>query len=335
MRLPVVSVVLPVRDARDTLAVCLGSVARQRLTDWECLVVDDGSTDGSLELARELARGDPRFRVLVSPDRGLVPALNHGLEHAGGRLTARIDADDWMHRDRLAAQTALLDGRPEWAGVGCHARGFPRSSMGPGDRAYESWINRILSPADIRRELFVECPLLHPTWLFRTPTLRNLRYVERGWPEDYDLLLRLVTAGGQLGVLPERRLSWRHGGDRLSRRSSIYSAESFTRCKAHYLTQSFLASSDRYLLWGYGASGRRLRHALAGHGRLPSHVVEIHPGRIGNRIHGAPVVGIDAVASLPRRPLIVSVAGAGPRAEIRRLLTGLGWTETRDFYCAA
>jgi glycosyltransferase involved in cell wall biosynthesis len=332
---PRISILLPVRDARQTLGACLRSVLRQREKDWECVVVDDGSSDGSAGLAREFARRDPRVRVLGRPGLGLVPALNHGLAHCRAPLVARLDADDWMHRRRLAEQIELLDEHPSWCGVGCHVRGFPRARMGPGDRAYERWVSRCRSPVDIERELFVECPIVHPTWLFRRETLLANPYADRGWPEDYDLLLRVVLAGGRVGVLPRRRLAWRHGADRLSRRSESYSPASFTRCKAHYLARSFLGGVRQYILWGHGASGRRLLRALRAHGKTVSHIVEIHPGRIGNRIHDAPVVDPDEVGRLPRHPLLVSVAGAEARALIRAHLHGLGRVETVDFVCVA
>ena len=109
---PRISVLLPVRDARATLGAALRSVARQREGRFECVVADDGSRDGSLAVARDFAARDPRFRVLELPRRGLVEALTAGLAACGAPLVARMDADDVMHRDRLAAavaQAALLD----------------------------------------------------------------------------------------------------------------------------------------------------------------------------------------------------------------------------------
>jgi len=89
------------------------------------------------------------------------------------------------------------------------------------------------------------------------------------------------------------------------------------------------------VLWGHGGTGRAIRRALAAHGKRPSHVVEVHPGRVGNRIDDAPVVGPDALATLPRTPLVASVAGPAARAEIRAFLARLGYRETHDYVCAA
>jgi glycosyltransferase involved in cell wall biosynthesis len=332
---PRVSVLLPVFDAAAWLPTCLRSIARQSLTDFECVVVDDGSRDASLALARSTAARDRRFRVIEAPHAGLVAALGRGLAQCRAALVARMDADDWMHRERLAVQVAALEADSSLAAVGCGVRLFPRRGLGEGMRAYERWLTGIRSPDDVVREAFVECPVAHPTLLVRTALLRELGYRELGWPEDYDLLLRLLARGERVGVVPRRLLGWRQHDGRLSRNHPAYTQERFTACKAAFLAAGLLASSRRYVLWGYGGTGRALRRALAHHGRTPSAIVELHPGRLGNRIHGAPVIAPDALARRPREPLLVSVAGEGPRGLIRAELARLGYRETLDYLCTA
>jgi glycosyltransferase involved in cell wall biosynthesis len=328
-------VLLPVRDCAAWLPTCLRSLARQTLTSFECVIVDDGSRDGSLSLACDYAADDPRFRVFATAPRGLVPALNEGLRHCRAPVVARMDADDWMHRERLAAQLAALDADASVAAVGCHVRLFPRSELAEGMRAYERWLAGVSSPDDVRREAFVECPVAHPTLAIRTPLLRDLGYRDRGWPEDYDLLHRLLARGERVAVVPRRLLGWRQREGRLSRTHPAYSIERFTACKASFLAEGFLAKSERYVLWGYGATGRALHRALRAHGRTPSAIVELHPGRVGNRIHGAPVLPPAALAGRDPEPVVVSVAGATPRALIRAQLAQMGYRETEDFFCAA
>jgi glycosyltransferase involved in cell wall biosynthesis len=326
---------MPVYDAAGTLAEALASIAGQTFADFECVIVDDGARDESRAITRAFAAKDRRFRLLERPHAGIVAALGAGLEACRGRFVARMDADDVMHPERLARQLALLEARPELAAAGCHVRLFPRQGLSPGRLEYEGWLNSILGEADVLRDRFVECPIAHPTLCARTEVLRRFGYRDRGWAEDYDLLLRMLEAGLRIGVVPEPLLDWRDAPDRLSRTSPSCSIESFTECKAEFLARSFLEQQSEYLLWGYGDTGRSLCRALRRHEKRPSAIVELHPGRLGQRIAGAPVIRPEELASVPRRPLVASVAGRTARSEIREALARFGFTEQRDYVCAA
>jgi glycosyltransferase involved in cell wall biosynthesis len=333
--IPRISVLMPVRDAADTLSACLRSLQRQSFSDWECVLVDDGSRDASLALARAAQARDPRIRVCAAERHGIVSALNRGIDLCRGPLVLRMDADDLMHRERLSAQWMALEAEPRLAALGCHVRLFPRRDLRAGSRAYERWLNRMTGPADVERDALIECPLAHPTLAIRRDVLREYRYRDVPWAEDYDLLLRLLADGRRLGVVPRRLLLWRHGAERLSRSDPRYALPQFVECKAAFLAEGFLADVPGYMLWGYGDTGRALRRALARRDRHPEHIVELHPGRLGQTIHGAPVVPPDALRELPRRPLVVSVSGEEPRARIRAALAAMGFRELHDFVVAA
>jgi GT2 family glycosyltransferase len=336
---PLISVLLPVHDAAATLALSLESIRRQRGARWEIIAVDDGSSDGSLACLRSAAALDPRVRVLERQHAGIVASLNAGLAECQGKYVARMDADDVMLSDRLRSQAEALERDESLAGVGCHVRIFPRSAPSAGRRPYEAWLNSLQNAAQVRRDAFVECPLAHPSWMLRRSLFERYPYHARHWPEDYDLLLRLLGDGHALGVVPRRLLLWRDGAQRLSRTSPDYALERFTACKAHFLAHGALARQTRYVLWGYGKTGRTLARALAEHGKHPCAIVEVHPRRVGQTIQGAPVI---APAELPRVSapgagpfIIASVARPGPRAEVRQALAALGFQELRDYVCAA
>ena len=333
--IPKISVLLPVRDAEATLAGCLRSIERQRLRDFECVLVDDGSIDGSLELARRFARRDPRFRVVPGPRAGLVPALRLGSEHCRAPLVARMDADDWMHRDRLALQVAALESRPELDAVGCFVRIFPRAGLRPGRRDYERWLRSLADPTAIWLDRFVECPIAHPTLAIRRSVLAAHPYRDRDWPEDYDLLLRLLRKGPRVGNVARRLVGWRDHPRRLSRRDARYGLDRFTACRAWHLSRDFLAGHDEYVLWGHGRTGRALRKALRTHGHSPARIVDVHPRRLGESIHGALVIPPEALASHRDRPIVVSVSGPRPRARIRSALASMGFREGEHFVVAA
>jgi len=350
MSTPRASVVLPVFDAAPWLATCLRSLQRQTVPDWECILVDDGSRDASLEIARHFAKRDPRFRVIATKHAGLVAALECGVAQSRAEILVRMDADDWMHRERLAQQCAALDAAPELSATGTHVRIFPRATAaaederalpGEADRirtgrlGYESWLNSIETPGDIERNAWIECPIAHPTLAIRRACLERVGYRDTPWPEDYDLVLRLLAAGESLAVVPRRLLAWRDREERLSRQSPRYQLEAFATCKAAHLASSFLANASQYILWGYGGTGRRLAARLRDEGRIPSHIVDVHPRRIGQTIGGAKVIAPEALAALPIEKLVASVAGSGPREQIRARLAALGYREGRDFVCAA
>jgi glycosyltransferase involved in cell wall biosynthesis len=332
---PRVSILLPAYDAAPTLPTCLRSIERQSETRFECVVVDDGSRDGTAEVVRTVARRDPRFELVSAPHRGLVEALKLGLAHCRAPVVARMDADDWMHRDRLAAQLAALAAQPELAAVGCHVRIFPRTREAGGRRAYEAWLAELTTARDVRRDAFVECGVAHPTWMIRREVLTRFGYRDLGWPEDYDLLLRLLASGHEVGVVPRRLLGWRDHPGRLSRVHPAYELERFTACKAAHLADGLLAGGPEYILWGYGDTGRLLSRALRAHGKQPVRIVELHPGRIGQRIHGAAVIAPEALAEAPRRPIVASVSGPEARRKIRAFLRSIGRRDGIDFVCAA
>ena len=347
---PSVSILLPVFDAASVLAPCLRSLRRQRFEAWQCVLIDDGSRDGSLAIARKFASSDPRIQLIQASHAGLVASLETGLEACQAPIIARMDADDWMHRDRLQWQVDALEADSRLCAVGTHVRMFPRTTAGPaaeralpgesgrrrtGRFAYEAWLNTIETPEDVVRNALIECPIAHPTLAIRRDALSHYRYRETDGPEDYDLILRLLEAGERLAVVPKRLVGWRDGETRLSRRSPRYGLDRFAARKAAPLSRTLLRDDSRYVLWGYGATGRLLASALRKLDRNPGHIVDVHPRRIGQRIQGAEVIGPEALEQLERGPLVVSVAGSGPRNEIRRFLAKLDYVEGRDFVCAA
>lgn len=337
MSAPIVSVLIPAYNAERTLATTLRSVLRQTLQSWECVVVNDGSTDCTASILADFARRDARIVPAESEHSGIVGALNHGLSICRGEFVARLDADDFMHRLRLERQYELARREPAFGAVGCHVRLFPRRVDGGGRRNYERWLNSLRNEQELRRDRFVECPLAHPSLFVQKSVFDAYPYRDMPWAEDYDLLLRLYAGGVRIGVVPEVLLFWREGEARLSRTDSRYFLSRFVECKAHFLADDFLSARRDYVLWGYGDTGRSLARALRSHDKHPTHIVELHPGRLGQRIHAAPVIAPEMLSVLEPRPshIVVSVAGSGPRTEIRARLRDMGFVEERDFVCAA
>ena len=98
---PKVSVIVAVFQAVKTLRRCLDSIKNQTMTEWECLLVDDGSSDGSGKMCDEYASADARFRVIHKPNEGVAIARQTGIDSAKGDYVIFADADDWVEPDWL------------------------------------------------------------------------------------------------------------------------------------------------------------------------------------------------------------------------------------------
>lgn len=332
---PRVSVLMPCRNAQDTLDEALDSLAAQTFLDLEIVAVDDGSTDRTGALLDARAARDPRLRVLHTPPAGIVAALNRAVAVARGSLLARMDADDVALPGRLAAQVAWLDARPDTAACGTQVRYVPRAMLRDGARRYERWINGVVGEDTIARDLFVECPLPHPTLIVRREAVLAVGgYRERGWPEDYDLVLRLAAEGHGLGKVPEVLLHWRERPERLSRVSPMYSADAFQRCKAHFLGP-LRVRGRAVVVWGAGPVGKAMARVLRAEGHEVAAFVDLDARKVGQTIHGAPVVGPHEVNTYRGCYAVAAVGQEGAREEIRATLRGLGWTEVDEFCAVA
>lgn len=111
--IPTIAILLPVFNRRDYLAQSIGSVLAQTRADWELLVWDDGSTDGSADEARRISANDPRVRVLSAPNQGVARAMAEAHRHISGRFVGWLDSDDWLAPTALEATARMLEERAD------------------------------------------------------------------------------------------------------------------------------------------------------------------------------------------------------------------------------
>lgn len=330
-----ISVLLPCRDAAPYLEACIDSLSSQTLTDFEVLAIDDASTDGTRAMLDRWARADGRVHVHAG-GHGLVPSLREALSLARGRFIARMDADDEALPTRFEAQFAWLADHPEASACGTGVALFPESELGSGYRRYERWINGLSSIADVERDLLVECPVAHPTLMARASAMQAVGgYRDMGWPEDYDLVLRLHAAGMHIGNVPELLLRWRVTPGRFSLRSTVYSPASFRRCKVHFLVESLLPAGRPVVVWGAGRVGKPFARALLERGIRPVALIDLDPRKIGQEIHGAPVIRPGQLRSIEDSYVLGAVGSPGARAEIRSALRVMGRIELDDYRMVA
>lgn len=180
---PLVSIGMPVHNCVTTIETCIRSVLLQTYTNWELLIVDDGSSDNTAGLARRFK--DPRIRVFEGDtNRGLPYRLNQLIDLAQGEFFCRMDGDDICFPDRIEKQIAFLHEHPEVNVVGSSALVIDSNNRPLSLRQVATAHN------DIVRELYKGFSIMHPTLMGGMDWFRKYKYRDVRRVEDQDLYLR-------------------------------------------------------------------------------------------------------------------------------------------------
>jgi glycosyltransferase involved in cell wall biosynthesis len=333
--MPRISILMPVRNEERYLQGTLDSLFRQTCAGWELVAVDDGSGDRTPDILADAARRDGRVKVIRREGGGLVAALNAGLKVCTAPLLARLDGDDICHPQRLELQADYLEANPEVGLVASNFRHFPRTGLKQGMIDYESWQNSLTDHARVVRDLFVESPFVHPSIMTRRSLLNDLGgYHDSGWPEDYDLWLRMAAAGAGFARLPHTLLFWRDHPERATRTMAEYATHAFRACKCHHLLRGYLTGVTDVVIAGAGQEARAWQRLLAAAEVTVSAWLDVDPRKIGRTLHNAPVIAPGELC-LAGRKMIVAIGVRGAREQFRVVAAERGWQEGMDFVCVA
>ena len=217
MPTPRITVAMSVYDNAPHLERAIASILDQTVTDFEFVIVDDGSRDGSGAIIDRFAAADSRIRAVHQANCGLIPSLNLIVASARAPLIARMDGDDIALPGRFAAQLAFLDTHPEIGvlGTGC-------SIIDEGGAASQRLFDNVTDPDAVLADLCNGPPLCHPSVIMRTDVVRAVGGYHRAYRhcEDYDLWLRL-SERVQMANLPDRLLLYRHSAAQVSNRHAL------------------------------------------------------------------------------------------------------------------
>lgn len=238
-RSPAISVAMSVYNGERFLAEAVESVLQQSFRDFEFLILDDGSSDSSVRIARDHASRDSRIRVISRENRGLVASLNQLLAESRGALVARMDADDVCMPQRFERQFAFLSANPDYGVVGSWSEDIGEDGLPWQD-------DRSTHPVthdDVIASIDASVPFIcHPAVMYRRDTVLSVGGYHAAYRhcEDLDLWLRLAGVT-RIGNLPERLLRYRHYEGQVSNR--------------HATEQAYGAAIAR-LAWRERAGGR-------------------------------------------------------------------------------
>jgi glycosyltransferase involved in cell wall biosynthesis len=261
---PKVSVFIPIYNRERYLCVAVNSILAQSFTDFELVLVDDGSTDGSLALLERYAANDRRVRVASNgANLGIPRTRNRGLDLARGEYLALLDSDDYAYPGRLEAQVRFLDAHPDHVQVGSWG-----SFMDENGRLQRKVRRQPCRAADVDAELLFRCCLSNRSIMARTAVLQAYRYRE-DFPrcQDYDMHVRLAERHA-MANLPEILVCGRQHAARftrathdlgLERKLAIHRAQlgalglapSETDLERHYLLSRGGLPDREYLEWAH------------------------------------------------------------------------------------
>lgn len=209
---PMISVVLPVFNAEKYVREAVRSILSQSFTNFELILINDGSLDGTLTILEEFRQLDQRIILISQENKGLVASLNDGIKLARGKWIARMDADDIALQQRFERQLEWLER------TGADIAGSWIQLFGTADK-------RILKHSQtdeaIKMELLFGSPFAHPTVMMRAELVKKLHY-DHAWEkaEDYDLWERAARAGWKMTNVPEVLLLYRQHETQISTASS-------------------------------------------------------------------------------------------------------------------
>lgn len=298
---PQISVILPFFNAEAFIKDSIESVFSSTFDNFELILINDGSTDSSLSIAKMIAAKDSRIRLFSREHEGIAAALNHGISYSESEIIARMDADDICQPARFQLQYEMLKTNRNIALTSCIVEPFSNGSISEGMKRHIDWVNSSVMQKEIFRDLFIESPLIHSSVMFRKSVIDQVgAYREYNGPEDYDLWLRMAEAGMIFFKVKKHLLRYRIHECNLSMTDSThYSKKAFFQRKLpfllYFLKKQNIASERPIHICGFAQSGKRLFSFLHENGIHVETFIDISPKKVGSLFCGAPVLSPDAI----------------------------------------
>jgi glycosyltransferase involved in cell wall biosynthesis len=203
---PAITVLMSAYNAQDCIARAIESILSQTFTDFEFVIINDGSIDQTGNILERYARQDSRIKIHTQNNNGLTKALNTGLKLSRGEFIARQDCDDWSHPRRLEQQVEYMNAHPNVTLLGCVSE-----DVAP-DGEITLW--RYSPPEKLQKSVYLKTPFPHSSAFMRAGILRELGGYDESFPtaQDAELWIRFARQG-PIAML-ETPLIQRHLGEK-------------------------------------------------------------------------------------------------------------------------
>jgi glycosyltransferase involved in cell wall biosynthesis len=332
---PKVSVVLPFYNAEKTILQALQSISVQTLSDFECILVDNDSTDNSTDIALKYCQKDSRFKYIRENSRGVCFASVTGSKIANSDYIARMDADDIALPHRLEFSYQFLENNSDCEVVCGQVEFGGNRHTAAGIYRYVNWVNSLNNSNIIALRRFVESPVINPSAMWRKEIESRLGGYRNGdFPEDYEMWLRWMESEVKIGKINMPVLIWNDLSTRLTRTDRRYSTDAFYRLKSHYLA-NYLNQINPYfphvLVWGASRLMRRRAELLKNYGIEIDAYIDITK----KRQIGEPILYYQEIPKPNECFILVYVPQRIIRDRIIEFLTSKSYVEGKNFLLIA
>ncbi len=329
--IPRVSVILPFFNADSTLNRAIESIVTQSLKNFECILINNNSTDKSVEIAQNQTEKDKRFILIHEKNQGVMFASNAGSEQARGKYIARMDADDYAYSNRLKLQAEFLDANPDYGAVTGMVKHISHSENTKGFARYVEWVNSVQTYHEILNSQFIESPIVNPSTMWRKETAKKHGMYKYGdFPEDYEMWLRWLSEGVKIKKISEPVLKWHDSDTRLTRTQTIYSDSAFYRIKTRYLAIWLEKNNPFYpriAVWGASRISRRRARLLKQYGLEIECYIDIKR----NRQLDQEVMYYNEIPSPDKIFILCYIKQMNARDEIQNFLHSRGYQEGLNY----
>ena len=317
MQQPLISILIPFKNTEVYIGECLTSILQQSYTNWETIIIDDGSSDTSYKIVDEFAKSDARIKLLKNKNSGIITALQLGYSHSNGSFITRMDSDDIMTPKRLEIMiNNLIKHGKKHVAIG-QVKYFRADGISDGYAKYESWLNRLTQSGINYSEIYKECVIPSPCWmLHRDDFMACEGFNPDRYPEDYDLAFRFYKANFTCIPCDDVLLHWRDYSDRTSRTHQHYAQNNFLDIKVHYFLELDYVNSRPLTVWGAGTKGKSVAKLLIKH-NIPFYWICDNPKKIGKHIYEQELFNFDYLTQLNKPQSIVTVANEDAQEEIK------------------
>ena len=318
---------MPAKNVETYVKACIESILDQSFLDWELIVVDDHSTDGTKAILKAFETQDNRIKVLSNNGKGIVDGLRWAYTHSSGEWIHRMDADDIMPGRKL--EMLMEQWQPGSIVTGKVHYFSDEWLVGLGFQNYEAWINDLMESNDFWSDVYMECPIPSPAWLISRADFKAIGGFESHlMPEDYDLCFRAYKSGIEVRTVKEVVHHWRDSQNRTSRKEPIYFPMAYYPLKLHYFLDIDYDPSKDLVLWGAGKKGKRLASLLQER-NIAFRWVTDNVKKQGVSIYN---VVLQAPVNLNGCQLILAVSAPDDKVEIQEQLHDSPLVKGKDYW---